>query len=221
VNFPAIEFSFFDPDTENYHTTSTDPIDVTVSPDPASAQDLSMVDTQGTLNLNLSPGMPELRPIKASGTMRDYSSALLTQKVGYWLLWIVPLLFLVGQFGWQHRQKSIHDNPDIQRSKKAASKARQELRKARKNPLDARNAAGQILTQYLADKLNRSVVGQTHTSLSALLLDRGIDPDLVERVQTCLMLTEIGQYAPQTGQANSDNLLEETEELISQLEKVL
>jgi len=221
VIFPAIEFSFFDPDTEIYHTTSTDPIDVTVSPDPASAQDLSMVDTQGTLNLNLSPGIPELRPIKASGTMRDYSSALLTQKAGYWLLWIVPLLFLVGQFGWQRRQKSILDNPDIQRSKKAASKARQELRKARKTPLDARNAAGRILIQYLADKLNRSVVGQTHTSLSALLLERGIDPDLVERVQTCLMLTEIGQYAPQTGQANSDNLLEETEELISQLEKVL
>ena len=165
--------------------------------------------------------MTELRPIKTSGTMRDYNSALLTQKAGYWLLWIVPLLFLVGQFGWQRRQKSIHDNPDIQRNKKAARKARQELRKARKNPLDARNAVGRILNQYLADKLNRSVVGQTRTSLSSFLLERGIDPDLVERVQTCLMLAEIGQYAPQSGQAYSGDLLDETEELISQLEKVL
>ena len=218
---PAIEFSFFDPDTENYHTTSTNPIDVTVSPNPGSSQVSSLVDNNGIPNLDLSPGMTELRPIKTSGTMQDYSSTLLTQKTGYWLLWIVPLLFLVGEFGWQRRQKSIHDNPDIQRNKKAARKAHQELRKARKDPMDARNAAGRIMNQYLADKLNRSVVGQTHTSLSAFLLARGIDPGLVERVQTCLMLAEIGQYAPQSGQAYSSELLDETENLISQLEKVL
>lgn len=218
---PAIEFSYFDPETENYITTSTNPIDVSVSPDPGSSQVSSLVDNNGIPNLDLSPGMTELRPIKTSGTMQDYSSTLLTQKTGYWLLWIVPLLFLVGEFGWQRRQKSIHDNPDIQRNKKAARKAHQELRKARKDPKDARNAAGRILNQYLADKLNRSVVGQTHTSLSEFLLARGIDPGLVERAQTCLMLAEIGQYAPQSGQAYSSDLLDETEKLISQLEKVL
>jgi hypothetical protein len=218
---PAIEFSYFDPETENYITTSTNPIDVSVSPDPGSSQVSSLVDNNGIPNLDLSPGMTELRPIKTSGTMQDFSSTLLTQKTGYWLLWIVPLLFLVGEFGWQRRQKSIHDNPDIQRNKKAARKAHQELRKARKDPKDARNAAGRILNQYLADKLNRSVVGQTHTSLSEFLLARGIDPGLVERAQTCLMLAEIGQYAPQSGQAYSSDLLDETEKLISQLEKVL
>ena len=218
---PAIEFSYFDPETENYITTSTNPIDVSVSPDPGSSQVSSLVDNNGIPNLDLSPGMTELRPIKTSGTMQDFSSTLLTQKTGYWLLWIVPLLFLVGEFGWQRRQKSIHDNPDIQRNKKAARKAHQELRKARKDPMDARNAAGRILNQYLADKLNRSVVGQTHTSLSEFLLARGIDPGLVERAQTCLMLAEIGQYAPQSGQAYSSDLLDETEKLISQLEKVL
>jgi len=218
---PAIEFSYFDPETENYHKTSTNPIDVTVSPDPESSQVSSLGDNNGIPNLDLSPEMTELRPIKTSGTMQDFSSAILTQKTGYWLLWIVPLLFLVGQIGWQRRQKSIHENPDIQRNKKAARKARQELRKARKDPMDARNAAGRILNQYLADKLNRSVVGQTHTSLSGFLLARGIDPGLVERVQTCLMLAEVDQYAPQSGQAYSSDLLDETEKVISHLEKVL
>jgi hypothetical protein len=218
---PAVEFSFFDPDTENYHTTSSDPMVVTVSPDPTSNQTLSQVDTQGTPNLDLPSGVTELRPIKSSAGMQDLSSTLLTQEAGYWLLWLVPLLFLVGQSGWQRRQKSIHANPELQRNKQAGRKARQELHKARKTPVDARNAAGRILNQYLADKLNRSVVGQTHTSLSAFLLEKGINTDLVERVQTCLMLSEIGQYAPQSGQAYSSDLLDETEELISQLEKVL
>jgi hypothetical protein len=216
-----VVFSYFDPETESYHTTSTDPIGVTVAGDPTNIQPVSPVDTQGTPIQSQTPALTELRPIKTVGASDDFNSTLLTQKSGYWLLWIVPLLFLVGQFSWQQRQKRRNDNPEIQRNKQAAKKALREIRNARKNPDDAQYAAGRILTQYLTDKLNYSVVGQTQASLASILLDRGIDPALVERVQTCLMLAELGQYAPKRDHAQAGDLLDETAEIISQLEKVL
>ena len=218
---PQIEFSYFDPDTENYHTINSDPIAMSVTADPASEQAVSPVDSQGTSNLSQAPAMKELRPIKTAGMMADHNSKLLTQRAGFWLLWIVPLLFLVGQFTWQKRRKQVIDNPEIQRKRQAAKQAQREIRKARKNPDDARNAAGRILTQYLTDKLNQPVVGQTQEDLTKLLMGCGIDTDLVERVQSCLVLSELGQYAPMSDQATTGDLLDETEILIFQLEKVL
>ena len=218
---PQVEFSYFNPDTDNYHTINTDPIAISVLADPASEQAVSLVDSQGMSNLSQSPAMNELRPIKTVGMTADYNNKLLTQKAGFWLLWIFPLLFLVGQFTWQNRRKRINDNPEIQRNRHAAKQAQREIRKERKNPDDARNAAGRILTQYLTDKLNRPVVGQTQEDLSKLLMGWGIDTDLVERVQSCLMLSELGQYALMSYRATTGDLLDETETIIFQLEKVL
>ena len=59
----------------------------------------------------------------------------------------------------------------------------------------------------------------TQTDLSQALLSRGIEPGLVERVQTCLMLSEMGRYAPDSALAGSSNILTDTALLIEELEK--
>jgi hypothetical protein len=93
------------------------------------------------------------------------------------------------------------------------------LRQASNNPTHSYNAAGQILTDYIADKLDRSISGLTQTDLSEMLLSRGIDPALVERVQTCLMFSEMGRYAPDSALAGSGDIITETTRLIEELEK--
>jgi hypothetical protein len=218
---PPVEFSYFDPESESYQTISSDPIAVTVAADPLASQPISPVEIEGGSNLDLAPQMTELRPIKSTWTADSYNNTLLTQKAGYWLLWIVPLLFLVGQFTWQQRRKKVNANPKIQRDGIAAKTAQQEIHKARQNPEEARDAVGDILSQYLADRLNQPLTGQTRAGVSALLSKLGIEAKLVERVQVCLTLADSAKYAPINDRQQTGDLLDESEALISQLEKVL
>ena len=86
---------------------------------------------------------------------------------------------------------------------------------------EANEAAGRILTGYLEEKLNVSMTGQTQTGLARMLTERGVEPALSERVQICLMLSETGRYAPTGINAGNSNLLSETEQVITELDKEL
>jgi len=54
-----------------------------------------------------------------------------------------------------------------------------------------------------------------------LLLQKGVDPALAERVEVCLMRSEMGRYAPAGVNATDGDLLNETEQVINELEKTL
>jgi hypothetical protein len=99
--------------------------------------------------------------------------------------------------------------------------ARQALRQARREPDRAHVWAAQILSDYLGDKLDRPVASWTQTRLAEVLLERGVAPQWVERVQACLVLGEMGRYAPVAQGAVASDLLDETQELIDALEKAL
>jgi hypothetical protein len=168
-----------------------------------------------------------VRPIKPTSEAGKNHGAPLTQRPAYWVLWAVPPMLLAGQYTWQQRRKQWRDSAADRRSQQAARVARQALRRARREPADqvrpgqAHVRAAQILADYLGDKLDRPVASWTQTRLAEVLLERGVRPEWVERVQTCLMLGEMGRYAPSAqGSAGSD-LLAETQELIDALDKVL
>jgi hypothetical protein len=128
----------------------------------------------------------------------------------------------VAHSGWRWRQNSHLKDQSARRSKKAAGKARQALQQAGKGPGgDLYRACGQVLTTYLAQKLDRSLTGMTQNGIATLLVEQGIEAELAERVQRCLMLSEMGRYAPADLYKASDELLAETDELIVELDKVL
>jgi hypothetical protein len=211
---PAIQFSFFDPQSASYQTISTNPIQINIESD---GQLLAPVVIEDDPTLIASLG--QIRPIKDSSQSKSNPS-LLTQKVGFWLLWTLPLLMLVGQYGWHKRKQYLMNNPEAKRSQKAAKKASQALKNVDINSNDYYNSVGRILTTYISDKLNRSVAGLTQAELSGLLLAQGVNNNLVEQVRTCLTISEMGQYAP-THQMNPKEVHLETKSLIAELEKVL
>ncbi len=211
---PAIQFSFFDPQSASYQTTSTNPIDIRVESD---GQPLAPVVSEDDPTTVSSVG--KIRPIKDSPQLNSLPS-LLTRRVGFWLLWTLPLLLLVGQSGWHKRKQYLMNNPEAKRSQKAAKKAYQALKRVDINSSDYYSSVGRILTTYISDKLNRSVAGLTQAELSGLLLAQGVNNDLVEQVRTCLTISEIGQFAP-TYQMNTKEVHLETKSLIAEFEKVL
>jgi hypothetical protein len=208
---PAIEFSFFDPQSGTYQTRSTQPIEVNVQGggkvvnDSAEAQpDEVAVSAAG------------LRPIKAAPDVNS-SNQSLTQLNGFWLLWLVPMLLLLGQLGWHLWRQNLINNPEARRSQRAAKNAYQALQKIDPDSGEYYREVGRILTTYLSEKINLNVVGLTQKKLSDILIIHGINGELVEQVLTCLSISEIGQYAP-ANQAKPGEFHTQTKSLISRLD---
>jgi hypothetical protein len=140
----------------------------------------------------------------------------------YWVAWAFPVMGAAGYLVWQRRQQYWERNGGLARSAQARKKAKKAISQARKEKGDAYGAVGQILTAYLADKLGRPVAGLTHQALDEVLTEKGVKPDLIERVEVCLVSSELGRFAP--GADNPDHaksLLREAAILIDALEKAL
>ena len=222
---PSIDFSFFNPQTESYETSSSEPILIHVTGNVGAGTDpLSTENSAGTtVNTAVAaPSIPEFRPNKPASELGHTSSPPLTENAGYWLLWTLPLFLMVGSFSLRRVRQQRLDTAGVRRSQSAVKRAKQSLRDARKQPDDEANeAAGRILTGYLEEKLNVSMTGQTQTGLARMLTERGVEPALAERVQICLMLSETGRYAPTGINAGNSNLLSETEQVITELDNDL
>ena len=65
------------------------------------------------------------------------------------------------------------------------------------------------------------MTGLTQTELATLLQARDVNPDLIGRVESCLMLSEMGRYAPGSANSPDADILAETQDLIRELELAL
>jgi hypothetical protein len=244
---PVVEFVYFDPASETYQVVQTDPLQVAVAPDPnsptaaATSVTTSTAGAAGSALASVSsaaaggsaaaatalaaanPGLAPagMAPAMAAPSFWSTAPRALPQQAGYWLLWGLPVALLAGQFVMQRRRQYLAGNAAQLRSRRAAREARAALDMARQSPTEADAAAGRILNDYLGAKLARSVTGMTRHGLSDLLRSRGVDPLLVDRVQTCLMLSEMGRYAPGGNGAATDDLLAETGRVVIALDRVL
>jgi hypothetical protein len=230
---PSLEYTYFDPVTGQYQTLRSEPIPVSIAPGDPGA-DATLPATSSTIAGN-SPA--EAGPA-GSGSVQQLATDIRHLKpvpehlapVGqplvasglYWAAWVFPALGAIGYFAWQRRQRYWENHLGLARSSQARRKARKALARARRHKGDPYSAAGQILTTYLADKLDRPVAGLTHQALAEQLAGRGVGQDLIERIDVLLVTGELGRFAPgaeDPGYARS--LLQEVEFLISALEKVL
>jgi len=223
---PALQYAYFDPVTGQYQVIQTEPIAVSIAAgDPGAAG--YQVPANGN-QVPADPGQPveqlasDIRHLKPVPDHLGVSDEPLAMSGLYWAAWAFPLVGAAGFFAWQRRQRFLENNLGIARSSRARRKARKALAQARKQNGSALDAAGQILTAYLADKLNRPVAGLTHQALAGLLTERGLQADLIERVDVLLVTSDLGRFAPGADEpGHTRSLLQEVDTLIAALEKEL
>jgi hypothetical protein len=224
LTLPAVVYSYFDPELAEYVTVESQPLTVHVVPDGSNRGNAPTLPAGGTaITAPVAPAVSaEIRPMKEASASWTTGSPWLTDKAGFWLLWAIPLLLLAGHYGWQRRQSNRLNSVSLRRSKQAASKAHRALREAGKDAAtDLYQACGQVLTTYLAEKLDRSLTGMTQSGVVQLLRESGVEADLADRVERCLMLSEMGRYAPADVYKAGDELIAETLSLVDELDKVL
>jgi hypothetical protein len=226
---PPLEYVYFDPAAGQYQTIRTEPVPVSIAPgDPGATL------TQPVTSSHTTPAEKEaveqlandIRHLKPVPSRLSSDEPSVTGSTLYWVAWAFPLFAAAGYFVWQRRQRYWENNVGLAKSSQARRKARRALAQAQKQKQDegqaAYSAAGQILTAYLSDKLNRPMAGLTHQASAEALFEKRVPSELVERVEVCLVTSELGRYAP--GADNPDHaasLLKEVDSLIGALEKVL
>ncbi len=126
-------------------------------------------------------------------------------------------------FTWQDAERFRAENPDLIRSSRAQKKAFGVLAQSRKDKKsDPYAAIGEALTGYLSDRFDQPVTGLTQTELGDFLAGKGVPPSLIMQIQEMLTFSEMGRYAPNTGEdLTPDQMIKATRRLISRLEKVL
>ena len=220
LSIPAVEFSYFNPETEEYVTILTESLSITVAAD---GQSNVQALTRPTVSRPSSSVQPfnDIRPLKISPDTWAIRENQLLKSSGYWILWTIPLMFLVLQFTWGYRKKRRSDNADIHRSMSAQKKAIHALKKAKKDKAVESDQVGPILIGYLENKLNLSLSGCTNTAISKLMGDRGVEDELADRIQNMLLLSEMGRFAPGSLSGPDGDVISDSIKLVKDLDKVL
>jgi hypothetical protein len=220
---PVLEYTYFDPAAGEYQTMTTGAVPVSIAPgDPASAEAQNYASVPGGHKENVEQLATDIRHVKPVPTKLSLGDRSVTESPLYWLAWSVPLLGIVGNFVWQRRQRFWQNNAGVARSSQARKKAKKALARVRSEKGDVYSAAGQVLTDYLADKLDQPVAGLTHQALATLLAEEGLRAGLIERVNVCLTDAELGRFSPESNDpAHAEGLLKEIDVLIGELEKHL
>jgi len=212
---PPIQYSFFDPQAEEYRTVSTEAIPVTVAP----AEDTeapAVVAVPGKEEVALLA--TDIRHLKPVPPVLRQTEAPLTKSWLYWLGWALPVAALAAGVAWQWRVRRRQQDPAWVRSSQAAARARRSVQQAQQAGDDAYVAAARILDSYLSDKLGKPAAGLTHRALASTLGERGVEPALVEQVVDCRRQSEMGRYAPGAEAQTGASLLQQVDALVSELE---
>ncbi len=217
---PALRYVYFDPQAEEYKTVETQSFEVDVqagaaeAPTPLSPAQKAQAEVQEMA--------ADIRYLKPAPTVLYTARPRLTDAWLYWLLWLLPVFVVAGHFTWQTRQQRLQSNSAGVRSAQARRRAKKALAQARSGGVDVYTALAQVLLDYLEDKLNQPVQGLTHAARADLLAHRGVDEELIQRVQDCLTLSEVGRFSPLGGEGRgAAAVLDDLEKLLDDLEKVM
>jgi hypothetical protein len=208
---PPITYTFFNPETEQYETTSTSPIPISVSGDIAPDPTVNAAAPQPVEPTNLD--IHHLKP--APNSLTDYRLPI-TDYPLYWALWAVPLLALALDVVWRRRVVIAGEQGGVALLTGAGEQAMALLRAG-----DGFTAVHQALTYYLSHKLGQPIAGLTEAELRQLLAARGVAVDLQTEVVDLLAWSAIGRFAPTEDDSQVDEAIAQTQLLITKLEQEL
>ncbi len=210
---PAIDFVFFNPETNAYETLHTAPVKLHVEKGERSNSD---VDRQLALLRS------DIRPIHSEGN--SVSRHLLPQwgTWGYRLLQLFLLVAFAAALYFLRKMMSLRGDTLQNRRSRALRVATGALGEAQQLlTTDHAKAYTQLhaaLVQYLSDKLALQKVDIQRESLPALLADNGVGEEQARKLIQLLDDCQLAAYAPVEAGKDADTF-REAQALLESLEK--
>jgi BatD DUF11 like domain len=213
---PAVSFSYFDTDSGGYKTLRTE------LPEIAVVRGAATPDT-GLARGEVQPSLRDIAFIKTlRGPLREPADPLGRRP---WFIALLALPALLSPFGiWAGRRRArLATDHGFRRGRRAARAAVRRLEKARTRTTDAiafHEEVARALVEYVADRTNRPAAGMTYDELEAILVEKGVSPELRRRYRTCLETCDFARFTPDAGRGTArEDLTREAREIVQALEE--
>jgi len=193
----SLAFPFFDPDTDAYRVTTTEPITISVL--PASGVQAAVV------------GMPrrsvvrqireDIHYIKPETVYLGDQGEVLFRSTWYLLLHVLPVAAILATVLYRSHAHRLRRDAGFARRRRARNTALGLLRRSREqmeqDALDqAFTGISNALYGYVADRCNLPTAGLTSPRVVELLRERGVDEDTAALVRDCLDACDLARFAP-------------------------
>lgn len=194
LTIPATRFAYFDPADEQYHVVETQAVQIQVAPgDPNIAQ--NVIDpSSGASNsvppAGAAPGAAALMPARAELTTA--AKPLVSQPL-FLALFLVPLGIVALDIGLGLRKRYLDNNSAELRASRALRQARRNLKRAAKTK-NVSLAVSNTVLHYLEDKLNRSLLGVSHSTIAQLLAEHGVSQKVIHDTMFLLLAGETTEF---------------------------
>ncbi len=211
---PAINFTYFDPKTSSYITTTTKPVKIKVAPGknykPDALENVALTDIH---TINTSP-FGKLKP----------GSKPIVLSVGYWSMYALPLLALFGVLAWKRREEELAKDTISLKRRKANKIALKRLATA--NKLLQKNErtlfyeeVSKAIWLYLSDKLNIPLSSLSKDNVWDALKDKNIPEDLQKQLSHVMEDCEMALYSGAGGNQQMNQTYKVAVDIISKLEE--
>ncbi len=222
-DIPAVEFSYFDPSTMQYHTLTSKAMTIEVAPD--GEQEGPVMVVSGLSKEEVRMLGRDIRFIKlGKANLTDIKEPFAFGGLFWWIMFAIALLYQISYFVLRKR---IRDNRNVAlvRGKRANKVAVQRFRAAaRYMRSDDRRAFYEEMLRamwgYMGDKLNIPVADLTKENVREHLHRRGVDSSISQRFSEIVTRCEEAQYSP-AGVADMDDVYAEGVDFVSKIESII
>ena len=223
---PAITLPYFDPVTKKYLSAKTNPIALNISP-TADEEILNIAKSSQAKNHSTNNSVQilgeDILPIHTR--LSDFEEKMPSGSNYYLFAYgiiIPPVLFFLFTAYARYNQRLKYDTAFV-RNRKAFKLASQKLKhlssSPESNPREFVKQLSEIFHEYIGNKLNLQGKAITSLEVERKLTDHHYPQEQAISTRALLEKYESLQYAPRNDSKNNDNLMDESLNLLNQLEK--
>ena len=195
---PSISFSFFNPDTEKYHTINSGEIIINVMSGPTNADTNTGGPVSGNRQAVTATGS-QFSFIKLNPNLTAIGAKTFFGSTCFYLWWLLPLLLIPIAIMFGKKREAIASDVAGKRIKRADKLARKYLSAAKKalgKKDDFYIALEKALHNYLKAKLKIETSEFSKDKIMALLSERKVDDSTKDGFLGLLKNCEMARYSP-------------------------
>lgn len=223
LQIPAIQFSYFDPQTETYQQLATRTFNLKISGDDNARADRNI----GLSKTEISLLGQDIRFIMRENRGWRKIESTVFNEVWFWVLNCISLSVLISSIGLRWWSDKLQGNLAFARRRQAWSRWQIRWRNLQSKSGAEINAdffaqLDQALVSYIADRLGLPIAGLGPKEIEQALKQRGIDAELLEKVVSLLKrLNEVRFLPGMVTSADPPALLTACQEIVARLSKVI
>lgn len=215
LRIPAIEFTYYNPETKSYETSSTPEYTLTVKPgkNPVASNKVKLPS--------------DIHDIADERTrLFEDTNFLLPKTIGYWSAFLLPTFGFLFLIGFQRRRENERGNVVAFKNKRANKVALKRLANAEKHLKAAEQMkffeeTSKAVWLYVSDKLNIPLASLSKEMAASLLQQKGVSQSLIDETFLITDECELALYTPDSGNLKMNQIYSDSLILIGKLEDKL